>query len=226
MIRRFAPLLAIACFVAPCLADEATTCSSKECAAGACSGEACPIEAAMAKLPKLTYLVGEQETCCATSAAKLAEDQQTAVKYLLAKQTFDDQAAATLALAEATEEFVNEFASPCKCEVSGQVTVAGKQLCCDTMAAERVALVKKAMDEVAMTYLVGDQSCDCPTQAATLAKETGKDQLFVVAGEQTCCSVDARLKLARAKYRAAVVAAAQADAQADAPKQTDQVSIQ
>ena len=233
MIRRIAPMLALAVFATPSFAAEAATaekvcaskqCASKACAGAACASKGCPIEAAMAKLPELTYLVGKEETCCSASAAKLAKERKVAIKYVLAKKTFDNQAKATVALADATEKFVNEFAKPCKCDVSGKITVAGKELCCDVMAGERVKLVKKAMKKVEMTFLVGDQECACPDKAATLAKETGKEKVFVIAGEKTCCSVDARLKLARAKYRAAVEMLAKVDA--PAKDQEVKVSLQ
>ena len=80
------------------------------------------------------------------------------------------------------------------------------------MAGERAELAKKAMNKVEMAYLVGDKECSCPHEASSLAKTTGKDKLFVVAGEKTACSVTARLKLAQAKYKAAVEALAKADA--------------
>jgi hypothetical protein len=68
------------------------------------------------------------------------------------------------------------------------------------------------MEKVSMTYLVGDQKCSCPVEAAKIADQTGKDKTFLVGTEKTCCSVDARVKLARAKYLAAVEALAKADA--------------
>jgi hypothetical protein len=239
MIRRIAPVLALAVFAVPSFADDAATadkacasqvgcseeCAGKEgctqqCAGKAiakteCSGEGCPIEAAMSELPKLSYLVGTEETCCPDAAAKIAKEHNEAVKYVLAKKKFDTEAAAIVALTDATEKYVSKFVTPSKCEVSGKVTVAGKELCCEAMAGKRAELAKKAMEKVEMTYLVGNEECACPNKAAALAKETGKDKLFVVAGEKTCCNVDARLKLARAKYRAALVALAQADASAE-----------
>jgi hypothetical protein len=229
MIRSIATVLALSLFAVPSWADEAATCDKacpKECASGTCAGAACPIETAMAKLPKLSYLVGEQATCCAEAAATLAKEHNATVKYVLCEKTYETQAEAMVALADATEKFVNDFATPAKCEVSGKVTVAGKELCCDTMASQRAEVAKKAMDQVAVTYLVGDKECACPNQAATLAKESGKEQLFVVAGEKTCCAIDARLKVARAKYRAAVEALAKADAPAQEPEQQAAVTLQ
>ena len=230
MIRRFIAAIGLGVIAMPVLAQQVTattdiatiTTSEKACAteacASACSG--CPIEAAMAKLPTMTYLVGDESTCCSKSAAKLAEKHDMPVKYVVAKKTFEDQGKATLALAETTEKFVKAFATPAKCEESGKFTVAGKELCCEVMAGQRARLAGSAMEKVAMTYLVGEKKCACPNEAAAIAKSSGVDQVYLVAGEKTCCSIDARLKLARAKYRAAVEALAKADApeQAEAPQ--------
>lgn len=185
-----------------------------ECASACCS-KGCPIEAAMAKLPKLTYLVGKEETCCSASAAELAKKHSKPVQFVVAKKPFAKEAKAMAALAAATEKFVSDFASPSHCKVSGKYTVAGKELCCEVMAGQRATLAKNAMKKVEMTYLVGEKECHCPTEAATLAKETGKAKQFVIAGQKTCCSIDARLKLAQAKYKAAVEALAKVDAPAE-----------
>ena len=218
MIRRIATVFALAVFASASLAAESAVVAEKVCDQ-ACAKECskCPIETAMAALPKLTYLVGKEATCCSQTAAKLAKEQNTNVKFVVANKTFEDQGKATLALTEETEKFLTAFTTTSECKVSGKFTVAGKELCCSVMAGERAELAKNAMKKVEMAYLVGDEKCSCPNQAAALAKETGKDKVFLVAGQKTCCSVDARLKLAQAKYKAAV----EALARADAPKKTD-----
>ena len=190
---------------------------AKECAKG-CDSGACPIEVAMGKLPKMTYLVGTEETCCSHTAAKFAKDQDVAIQYVVAKKKFANENEALVALADTTEKFVSEFTATSKCDVSGKFTVAGKELCCEVMAGQRATLAKAAMKKIEMVYLVGDKQCNCPNEAASLAKKTGKDKLFVVAGEKTCCGVTARLKLAQAKYRAAVEALAKADQSENAEK--------
>ena len=193
--------------------SKTATSAEKVCDAECCS-KGCPIEAAMAKLPKMTYLVGKEETCCSASAAELAKKHDKPIQFVVAKKPFTAEAKAMAALAATTEKFVTDFAKPSHCETSGKYTVAGKELCCEVMAGQRATLAKNAMKKVEMTYLVGDKECHCPTEAATLAKKSGKDKLFVVAGQKTCCNIDARLKLAQAKYKAAVTALAKADAPA------------
>jgi hypothetical protein len=118
-----------------------------------------------------------------------------------------------LALVEATEQFVAAYAEPKACQETGKVKVCGKELCCEGTAAQTAALAKAAMDKVAMTYMVGEKECHCPVDAEKLAKESGDPTVYVVAGESTACNVTARLNLARAKYKAAVVAIMQSDTQ-------------
>jgi hypothetical protein len=171
-------------------------------------GEECPITKAMNDLPKITYQVGAEEVCCAEAAATLAEKNKTPIVYRVGKQSFDNEPSAMTALVEVTEKFVNDFATPCKCDVSGTTTVAGKEVCCEASAAETAKIVAAAMKKVEMTYLVGEKKCNCPVEAAALAKQTGEKQVFIVDGQPTCCSTTARLKLAHAKYKAAVEALA------------------
>ncbi|MDA8745201.1 hypothetical protein N9N28_11255 [Rubripirellula amarantea] len=222
MKRLMTSLMALAMIASVSVADEAASgtekaCSGKTCAleGSACSGAGCPIETAMSKLPAMTYLVGTESTSCSVSAEKLSAEHNVPVKYVAMKKTFDSKADAMAALAEETEQFVSTFVSTKKCDVSGKFTVAGKELCCEVMAGERAEIAKKAMDSVEMTYLVGTEECSCPNQAATLAKASGTEKQFVIAGEKTCCSIDARVRLAHAKYKAAVTALAKADAPAD-----------
>jgi hypothetical protein len=177
------------------------------------------MEAAMAKLPKMSYLVGTESTCCSMSAEALAEKHEAEIQYVVGDETFESKEDAMLGLAEATETFVSTFASTHKCEASGTLTVAGKSMSCSVMAAKRAEVAKEAMDKVEMTYLVGTESCSCPMKAASLAKTTGEDKHFVIDGEETCCSIDARVRLAQAKYKAAVEALAKADVGTEADVQ-------
>lgn len=218
MIRKFSTLLAVAVIASASYGEVATKLGKLNTeAAKACDKEcakecaACPIQTAMSKLPKMTYMVGKEATCCSEAAAKLAKKHDSPIKFVVAKKTFEEKGKATLALADATEQFVKAFTTTKECKVSGKYTVAGKELCCSVMAGERAKLAKSAMKKVEMAYLVGDKKCDCPNEAASLAKKLGKEKVFVVAGEKTCCSVDARIKLAQAKYKAAVEALAKAD---------------
>jgi hypothetical protein len=178
--------------------------AEKECSA-------CPIATAMKNLPQITYAVGKETTRCTKTASKLAEEQSAAIVYLVGKEKFADAGEAKMALVAATEEFVDGFAKPHVCNVSGTTTIAGQKTECSKTAAKLTGLMANAMKSVRLTYAVGDEACDCPHAAASLAKTSGKPKLFVVGKEKTECEVTARLNLARAKYRAMVEALAEAE---------------
>ena len=225
MIRKLSTLLAVAVLASASYGEVTAKLESLKSETGkACDKQcakecgSCPIQTAMSKLPKMTYLVGKEATCCSESAAKMAKEHDSPIKYVVANKTFAEKGKATLALADATEQFVKAFTTTKECKVSGKFTVAGKELCCSVMAGERATLAKNAMKKIKMAYLVGDKKCACPNEAASLAKKTGEDKVFVVADEKTCCSVDARIKLAQAKYKAIVEALAKVDAPATSDK--------
>lgn len=173
-----------------------------------CADGACPIATAMKELPQLTYKIGEKSTCCSKSAAKLAEEHSLPIHYVVGETTFEQKAEAYTSLVEKTETFVNDFITPCKCEVSGATKIAGESCKCSVMAGKRAELVKGAVEKVNMNYLVGEKTCNCPHEADALAKSTQAEKFFVVGEEKTCCETTARLNLARAKYKAAVQAIA------------------
>ena len=184
---------------------------AKTCCAGkeACDGE-CPISLAMAKLPKMSYQVGSEKTCCSDSAAKLAKESNAAIHYVVAEKTYEDKMEAMTALVEQTEAMVNEFITPCKCEKSGKTTVAGETCACPTQGAKNIELVKAAVESVNVSYKVGEEACNCPMKAKELASSSDAKMTYVVDGEETCCGITARLQTARAKYKAAVKALATA----------------
>lgn len=210
--------LVIALFAANTQAqDEVKKCPS-ECASAKCDGSkcdsasccdkgGCPVSKAMAALPKMSYQVGTQETCCAATAAKMAEAIDGGhIHFVVGKKHFHDKGKAMVALASTTEKFVHSYVSTHKCDKSGMNFVAGQSMSCSQSAAKIAKVAKEAMKTVSMTYKVGNESCNCPNKAAALAKTHGEKQHFVIGKESTCCSVDARIKLAHAQYKAAVQA--------------------
>jgi hypothetical protein len=170
----------------------------------------------MKQLPQISYAVGEKKMCCPKAAEALAKESNGHIHYVVADKEYHKESKAKMALVEVTEKFVADFCEPKKCSVSGTITVAGKKACCPTTAAQTAKLVKQAMDKVSMSYLVADQACHCPVEAKKLASDAGKQVEYVVGEQKTCCDVEARLNLARAKYKAAVQALAQAEAVAAA----------
>ena len=234
-MKRLITVLAVAALTTALQAEETVTlptaelkavkaeCASSECAS-ACS-KGCPIEAAMAKLPSMTFMVGKEATACSKHAAELAKKGKSDIMFVVAKKKFETEGKAMVALADATEKFVKDFTTTKQCKVSGKFTVAGKELCCNVMAGQRAELAKAAMKKVKMAYMVDGKECGCPNEAASLAKKTGKAKMFVVAGEKTQCSVSARLKLAQAQYKAAVTALVKADAPAKAEAPAAEVEV-
>lgn len=162
----------------------------------------------------MTYTVGEEKTCCPDAAKELAAKLNLPIQYVVAEKSYTCPNEAQAAWADATEKFVAAFAEPRTCSESGKVTVCAREFCCSQMASTSAAVAKAAMDKVQLTYLVGEKECCCPKEAEKTAQESGNPRVFVVAGaEPTCCEVTARLNLARAKYRAAIVALMQSESQ-------------
>jgi hypothetical protein len=214
ILMSLAALVAIA-VVGVALAQEGdapkkcTKCPSSSAAVATCSK--CPISAAIASLPKMTYTIGEETTCCKKSAASMAKKASAPIHYVVAAKTYEDETEAYTALVESTEAYVNDYISPSKCEKSGKTTVAGKACGCHIEAGKRAKLVTTAVQKVKMTYKVGDEEVCCSKMAAGLAEKSGEPTHYLVGGEELSCDLTARLKLATAKYKAAVQAITAAD---------------
>lgn len=199
-----------------------TECSVEKCA----SGEGCCVTIAAAKkqLPQMSYLVGTEKVCCSEMASELAAKTQDKVQFVVAEKTYCCKEAAFTALVEETEKFVNAFVAPSKCEASGATTVAGKQYGCCQSAAKQTELVSTAVKSVRMGYKVGDEEVCCVKHATTLAKDSGAAIQYLVNGEATQCELTARLKLATAKYIAAISAVAKAEQATDTTASLDKLS--
>ncbi len=192
-------------------------CAGSACGTAACGAACgkdckdCPITAAMNRLPQMTFAVGSEKTCCPNEASELAKKSDANIQFVVAEKNYDEEGQAKQALAEITEKFVAAFVEPKVCPESGDITVAGQKACCEGSAGQVSKVAKAAMEKVQMTYLVGEKQCHCPVEAEKLAKDSGDVTVFVVGEEKTACNVTARLNLARAKYRAAVVALMQSE---------------
>lgn len=185
--------------------DAANAKASATCPA---SGGACSVTAGLEKLPKLAYMVGEESICCSEMAKAKAKETGAKLVYLVGTKKFETEAAAFTGLVDETEKFVEQFAKPQECKVSGAITIAGQECSCSVMAGEIAQKVKKAMDTVAVSYKVGDKVCSCPIEAKANATSSGLKMLFVIDKDATECEQTARLNLAKAKYQAALVAMA------------------
>ncbi len=218
---------------APCHKTAAKTGDTPPChqsGAKLVSGKSgCPMAARLAKLPKMQYKVGETVTGCSKSAAKLAEETQTKMVYLVADKSFDNEGDATVALNAALEAEIAslktmQFAvgSDCvRCPITAKgmakkagtkvaYRVGGMDFSDKDQAAKAVVLVNDASDAVKMTYKVADKSFTCDKMAGGASKETGKAITYVVGDEETSCETSAKLMLNKAKVHAIVAAAAAA----------------
>ena len=184
---------------------EGKSCSSSCSGEGSCSKGECPISAAMASLPKMSYKVGEESTCCSHSAQALADKNSAPIHFVVAETSYTEKAEAMTALVEQTEAMLASFTTPSVCEKSGTTTIGGEKLTCSKSAAKRAALIKAAVESVNVSYVVGNETCNCPMKAKELAA-SGAEMKYVVGEEETCCEITARLNVARAKYKAAVEA--------------------
>lgn len=194
------------CPASGCPAASAAVAHQEPAAEGTQTSGTCPIEAGMKLLPAIHYWVGDQEACCANSAAAMAKSKNLPVSYRVGDHSFDNEEAAFMGLIEATEQFVNKFATPKTCEASGHTMIAGESCECPVKAEERASLVRAAMEKVALTYKVGDEKCGCPVTAKEMAEKAHQPVVFVLGEEEIPCEHMARLKLAQAKYRAALTA--------------------
>jgi len=190
------------------VSSEAAVCTKSCPSASTADGEStCPVTVAMGKLPKITFAVGDESLCCSEMAKAKSKEIGEPVMFVVEDEKFASEDKAFVALVAHTEKFVNDYATPHTCSVSGNTTIAGESCGCSVKAGEIASKIKSAMSKVSISYKVGDEECSCPTQAATLAKASGAAKKFVIAGEEeTTCDITARLNLARAKYKAAVLA--------------------
>jgi len=205
----FALILATSTAVFAAETDAVSSADAKTCAKACAStgGEStCAVSTAMGKLPKMTFAVGGESICCGEMAKAKASEIGKPVEFVVGKEKFDSESKAFATLVSHTEKFVEEFTTPHTCSVSGSTTIAGETCACSVKAGELTSKVKLAMSKVAMSYKVGDKECSCPMEAAALAKAAGTEKTIIVDGEETTCNQSARLKMAIAKYKAAVLA--------------------
>lgn len=185
------------------------------------------VDAILASLPKVTYRVGDETTCCEKTAEKMAEKSGKPLHYVIGDEVLDSHCAAEVRLAELLEKELEQLASlqfavgeeAVHCPVTARklaaknggklaYRVAGVDFEDQTRADQAVKLVANALDEVKISYKVGDDTFCCDKMAGMKAKATGKPMSFVVAGEETTCEKHAKMLLMQAKARAAIQAAA------------------
>jgi len=189
------------------------------------------VEAVLASLPSMKYLVGSEKTGCSYSAAAMAEKTGQPVKYLVGEEVVDDQAEATIKLTallekEAAALRAMQFSAggvsthhPLEAKSIAEknnTTVAyrvgGLDFAEQAKAEKAIQLVSEAVASVKMSYKVEGQSFCCSQMAGAKAKESGKPIIYVVGTDETTDETAAQLLFAQTKIRVIVETAAAASA--------------
>ncbi len=181
----------------------------------------------MASMPKMTYKVGDFETCCSKTAGEKAAETSQAVAYVVAGESFDGEAKAMAALASALNEQVEQMthvqyvvgdqvvgcpsSAKTMAESAGtKVTyrLAGFDFGCSEKADKVAKEIQAAVSGITLTATVDGKPVPC----CKSARAAGKTIVFSVGDEQIPCETTAQLKLAEMKLQTAVEKAAQASA--------------
>ncbi len=189
-----------------CAEECVAACGTKQ---GDCESK-CPVAVAMQRLPKMTYTVGSQKTCCSEKAKQLAQQHNAPVRYVVAENEYECCQSAKAALVEQTERFVNDFVSVRRCPASGTTFACGKSTACSAEAQQWTSTIGKAVEKVKMCYVVDGEQTSCSASAEALAQQKNSKVEYVVADQKMNCPLSARLELARAKYKSVVQAMAAA----------------
>jgi hypothetical protein len=189
-------------------------CSSAGKAAG-CNPGCCD-------MPKMVYQVGDDTTCCAMTAEKMAKESGKSMHFVVANKEFENQAKAEAAYTAALNEYANGMTTvrymaggkcvACPTEAKnlaksngGEIKYCvGSFVFTDKAKAESAAkAAKSAMKQVKWNIKVGDKSYCCDKMAAMAAKSNGSKCEFQVGDCKTPCKKTAEMELARARVEAA-----------------------
>lgn len=211
-------------------ANDAKAKEEKAGCGGCSSGKACCQDAALVKMPSMGYKVGDKTVACPDEAAKLAKESKATVKYVVGDKSFEDKGEALVAYTKELNGFVESATSSIKFAVDGECMAcpvsagdaakkSGKPMMYrvatvdfknESDAKKALAAAKEAADKVEMKIMVGDKCMGCPVSAADVAKKENKKVEYVVGESRTCCDVEGKLNLARAKAEAVVAVLAKA----------------
>lgn len=196
--------------------DCAKSCGDK---AGCCAKDYAKV------LPAMKYKVGSETVCCPDKAKDLAKGDAKAIKYVIGEKSFDDATTAKTELAKAIDGYMTDamtiryaVGDQCmSCPMSAgelakkegkpmKYRVASFDFASEDAAKKALTVAKEASDKVMMKMMVGETCVACPTSAAELAKKENKKVEYVVGDSKTCCDVEAKVNLARARAAAALAA--------------------
>jgi hypothetical protein len=164
------------------------------------------LDAHLAKLTAVRYVVGEATLNCPQAATKLAADQHEAVKYRLASFTFEDQAAAQQAADAAREAADN---------VDMKTLVDGQEVC-SAKTAQQTAGGGGCC--AAKGGMAAKKSADGRCAASAKDASTGKKCQYVVGDVKTPCEATAKVELAQTRILAAYNAIEEVASKSDSGK--------
>ena len=140
------------------------------------------------------------------TATRMAHEEHEKIVYLVGKKRYHESRDAFEALVKQTEMYVKRFVKPTVCKESGATSVAGQTCDCDESTSKYVSTVSDAIQDMKLTYKVGEKEFDKYHDAKRYAKKTHSKGVYVVDGEKYKDEFEARLALAHQRYKAAVQA--------------------
>lgn len=207
--------------------DGKTCCQSGQAkTAGCCSDKA--------GMPVMMYQVGTEKMACPKKASEVAKGDEKAIKFVVADKVYDNKAEAVTAYTSALETYSKDamsvkFAVGDKCVAcpmtAGEMAkkegkamkyrLASFDFASEEAAKKAAAAAKEAADKIEMKTMVGDKAMHCSAEAKEAAAKENKKVEYVVGQTKSCCDVEARMNLARARAEA-VYAALEKAAKANA----------
>lgn len=196
-----------------------------DCAKSCGEKAGCCAKSYAAMLPAMKYRVGDATVECSDKAKELAKGDAKAIKFVVGTKSFDDVVAAEKELTSAYEAFTTEattvkYAVGDKCVAcpmsAGELAkkenkkmayrLAAYDFASEDAAKKAVAAAKEAAGKVEMKTMVGEKCVACPVEAKDLAKKEQKKVEYVVGESKTCCDVEAKMNLAKARALATLAA--------------------
>lgn len=198
------------------------SCDKSAAVPACCSGQNSALAKARATVPAVKFQVGEKTTCCPDEAKELAKGDAKAIKFVVGEKKFDDRSAANEELARALDAFMNDSMNvkyavgsecvACPMEAGSlakkngekvQYRVAAFNFADESAATKAISAAKEAAGKVEMKMMVGDKCFECPASAGDAAKSAGKSVEYVIGEKRTCCPVEGKVELAKARIDAA-----------------------
>ena len=189
------------------------------------------VAARLASMPKMTYKVGNLETCCKKTAKAKAQESGETIHYVVEGEAYTDYARAVESLTAVLDAKANEMrqvsyvaggkcvhcpTAAAKLAKQGGTTVKYRVAGIDFDTKEQAeAAAKRADDAVAgihMTYKVDGEPAACGKSA----KASGKTVTFVVGDQETCCEKTAKWMMAELVLRTIIENAPEVSAETGA----------